>query len=40
MGRDAFVAGLRRSRDQVFELEKKSPDTPVIHRNLQDMGRS
>ena len=36
-GRDAFVAGLRKSRDQVFELERKSPDTPVIHRNLQDM---
>lgn len=36
-GRDAFVAGLRKSRDRVFELEGKSPDTPVIHRNLQDM---
>ncbi|HEY6547887.1 MAG TPA: M1 family aminopeptidase, partial [Vicinamibacteria bacterium] len=28
---------LRKSRDQVFDLERKSPDTPVIHRNLQDM---
>jgi aminopeptidase N len=36
-GRDAFVAGLRKSRDQVFELELKHPDTPVVHRDLQDM---
>jgi aminopeptidase N len=36
-GRDAFVAGLRNSREQVFELERKHPDTPVIHRDLQDM---
>jgi aminopeptidase N len=38
-GRDAFVAGLKRSREQVLELEKKLPDTPVIHRNLSDMKR-
>ncbi len=38
-GRDAFVAGLKRSREQVLELEKRLPDTPVIHRNLADMKR-
>ena len=36
-GRDAFVAGLKRSRDSVFDLEKKSPGVPVIHQNLSDM---
>lgn len=36
-GRDAFVAGLKSSRDRVLELEQKLPDTPVIHRNLADM---
>jgi aminopeptidase N len=38
-GRDAFAAGLRRSREQVLEQEKRLPDTPVIHRNLSDMKR-
>jgi aminopeptidase N len=38
-GRDAFVAGLQRSRDSVREFEKRLPDTPVIHRNLADMGK-
>jgi aminopeptidase N len=38
-GRDAFVDGLRRSRAQVLQLEQKLPDTPVIHRNLADMGK-
>lgn len=36
-GRDAFVDGLKRSRQQVLQLEQKLPDTPVIHRNLGDM---
>jgi aminopeptidase N len=36
-GRDAFVDGLKRSRAQVLQLEQKLPDTPVIHRNLDDM---
>lgn len=36
-GRDAFVAGLQRSRDAVLSLQRKMPDTPVIHRNLSDM---
>ena len=38
-GRDALVAGLRRSRDGIRILEQKLPDTPVIHRNLADMKR-
>jgi aminopeptidase N len=38
-GRDAFVAGLRRSRQTVVELQRKLPDAPVIHRNLSDMRR-
>lgn len=36
-GRDAFVAGLQRSREQVFALEKKSPGVAVLHNNLADM---
>jgi aminopeptidase N len=36
-GRDAFVDGLKRSREQVLQLEQKLPDAPVIHRNLDDM---
>jgi aminopeptidase N len=36
-GRDAFVEGLSRSRAQVLQLDKKLPDTPIIHRNLADM---
>jgi aminopeptidase N len=38
-GRDAFVRGLKNSRTRILELEKKTPDTPVIHRNLSDMRR-
>ena len=36
-GRDAFVAGLLRSREQVFALEKRLPGKAVIHDNLADM---
>jgi aminopeptidase N len=35
-GREAFVRGLRSSRDRILQLEKKTPDTPIIHRNLSD----
>src|SRR5687767_14263666 len=38
-GRDAFVAGLQRSRGDVLKLEARFPDTPIIHRNLDDMRR-
>ena len=36
-GRDAFVAGLQRSRAQVFALEKRLPGKAVLHDNLADM---
>lgn len=36
-GRDAFVAGLKRSREQVFALEKQNPGVAVLHNNLADM---
>ncbi len=38
-GRDAFVRGLRSSRERILQLEKSLPGTPVIHRNLADMRR-
>lgn len=38
-GHDAFVDGLKRSREQILDLEQKFPDTPVIHRNLSDMSK-
>jgi aminopeptidase N len=36
-GRDVFVAGLRRSREMVFSLEKRNPGVTVLHDNLADM---
>lgn len=36
-GRDAFVAGLRQSRDVIFATEKKIPGVAVRHDNLSDM---
>ena len=36
-GRDTFVAGLKRSREQVFTLEKQNPGVAVLHSNLSDM---
>ncbi|MEK7831488.1 MAG: M1 family metallopeptidase, partial [Acidobacteriota bacterium] len=36
-GRDAFVAGLKRSREGVFALEKQMPGNAVLHNNLADM---
>lgn len=33
-GRDAFVAGLKQSRTQVFAAEKRSPKLATIHDNL------
>jgi aminopeptidase N len=38
-GRDAFVEGLKRSRAGVLQTAQKMPDTAVVHRNLDDMGR-
>lgn len=36
-GREAFVAGLKQSRDQVFATEKKLPGVAIRHENLSDM---
>ncbi len=36
-GRDAFVAGLKRSREAVFTLERDNPGAAVLHDNLADM---
>jgi aminopeptidase N len=36
-GRDAFVAGLKRSREAVFTLERQLPGAAVLHDNLADM---
>ncbi len=36
-GREAFVAGLKQSRENIFTLQKKMPGVPVIHDNLADM---
>ncbi len=37
-GRDAFVAGLERSRERVWSGEEKDPEETVVHDNLSDMG--
>ncbi len=36
-GHDAFIAGVKRSRDNVFATQRRLPDEPVIHPNLADM---
>jgi aminopeptidase N len=38
-GRDAFVSGLQKSRERVFELEKQLPGIAVEHNNLSDMSK-
>jgi aminopeptidase N len=38
-GRDAFVAGLVRSRGTVFTTEQRMPTKAVIHDNLADMSQ-
>ncbi len=38
-GRDAFVAGLKSSRQRIFDLEKKNPEFTVVHNNLADMSK-
>jgi aminopeptidase N len=37
-GRDAFLAGLRRSRNGVLQLEKVQPNTPVVHVKFDESG--
>jgi aminopeptidase N len=36
-GRDAFVAGLRRDRDQIRDFDEKNPGYRIVHDNLADM---
>ena len=36
-GRDAFVEGLKRSRDSVFDFQDKNPEYRLVHANLDDM---
>lgn len=36
-GRDAFLAGLARSRETIFDVEAKNPKMAVRHQNLADM---
>jgi len=38
-GRDAFVKGLKQSREAVFAIEKRNPGLAVRHDNLSDMKR-
>jgi aminopeptidase N len=38
-GRDAFVEGLKRSRQSVLDFERKTPGYRIIHENLSDMSR-
>jgi aminopeptidase N len=38
-GRDAFVEGLRRSRQSVLAFELKTPGYRIVHDNLSDMSR-
>ncbi len=39
-GRDAFVEGLRRSRDTVLRVERSQPGTPVVHVDFNESGRT
>jgi aminopeptidase N len=39
-GREAFVDGLRRSRDNVLRAEKAQPNTPVVHADFDESGRA
>ena len=36
-GRDAFVAGLERSRKNIFDLDARLPNFTIQHQNLADM---
>jgi len=38
-GRDAFVAGLQSSREQIIKYLQKNPDAPVVHDQLSDMSQ-
>jgi len=36
-GRDAFVAAMKRSRDNILAMEKKTPNVAVVHDNLPEI---
>jgi aminopeptidase N len=38
-GRDAFMDGLRKSRDQILAYQEKHPGATVVHPNLSDMSQ-
>lgn len=38
-GRDAFVAGLIKSRNQVFQISENDEDYRIVHDNLSDMSK-
>src|SRR5262249_30695679 len=38
-GRDAFLAGLKQSRDSILRIEERNPLLAVIHDNLADLRR-
>jgi aminopeptidase N len=38
-GRDAFIAGLIKARDQVFQLSENNEDYRIVHDNLSDMSK-
>ncbi|MBS1681290.1 MAG: M1 family metallopeptidase [Bacteroidetes bacterium] len=38
-GRDAFVAGLKSSREQIKKYLEKEPNDPVVHNQLNDMSK-
>ncbi|MBM3177774.1 MAG: M1 family metallopeptidase [Bacteroidetes bacterium] len=38
-GRDAFIHGLKKSRDQIVGYLSKNEDAPIVHENLNDMSK-
>jgi aminopeptidase N len=36
-GRDAFVSAMKRTRTNIFAMEKRTPDVAVIHNNLPEI---
>ncbi len=38
-GKEKFVAGLKESREKIFEFDKANPDYRIVHDNLSDMSK-
>lgn len=38
-GRDEFVKGLKASTEQIIKYLAKNPDSPIVHKQLSDMGK-